>query len=103
MPRLTLKFGVVEMQTMVKKYQQRFRKVRDEMDSWAVLQSPGPAPTAAGEEHRMTLRTGPLSKPGSWSSTDHHQIPELCSTSPASLSTHSPAPAASPSSRSSLS
>ncbi|RXH79002.1 hypothetical protein DVH24_034209 [Malus domestica] len=26
MPRLTLKFGVVEMQTMVKKYQQRFSK-----------------------------------------------------------------------------
>ncbi|XP_050159304.1 uncharacterized protein At5g43822-like isoform X1 [Malus sylvestris] len=27
------------MEAMVKKYQQRFRKVRDEMDSWAVLQS----------------------------------------------------------------
>ncbi|XP_009355348.1 uncharacterized protein At5g43822 isoform X1 [Pyrus x bretschneideri] len=27
------------MEAMVKKYQQRFRKVRDEMNSWAVLQS----------------------------------------------------------------
>ncbi|KAM2438197.1 hypothetical protein ACFX1W_015216 [Malus domestica] len=63
------------MQTMVKKYQQRFMNVRDEMDSWAVLQSSGPAPKAAGEEHKMKLRTGPPSKPGSWSSTDHHRSP----------------------------
>ncbi|KAM1105214.1 hypothetical protein ACFX13_013802 [Malus domestica] len=62
MPRLTLKFGVVEMQTMVKKYQQRFSKVRDEMDSWAVIQSLGPAPTTAGEEHKMTLQAGSTTK-----------------------------------------
>lgn len=27
------------MEAMVKKYQQRFRKVRDEMETWAELQS----------------------------------------------------------------
>ncbi|KAM2231087.1 hypothetical protein EV1_015154 [Malus domestica] len=69
------------MQTMVKKYQQRFRKVRDKMDSWAMLQSPGPAPTSDGEEHKMTLRAGPPSKPDSWFS--YEEIPELCSTLPA--------------------
>jgi len=37
--QLTHELGVGEMQAMVKKYQQRFKKVKDEMDSWAVLPS----------------------------------------------------------------
>ncbi|KAM1818193.1 hypothetical protein PS2_000012 [Malus domestica] len=37
--QLAHELGVGEMQAMVKKYQQRFKKVEDEMDSWAVLPS----------------------------------------------------------------